>query len=761
MEMLSYHQGKTVESRIPLGNEQSRIVANTDVNVSSPQLLLQDLLATSIVMLEDFDNVPARAKNEIQQSPRIPHFLSLLVHHGLLTTYQADRIESGKTHGLILGNYRVLNRLGAGGMGVVFQAEHRDMRRPVAIKVLANLAEQDPRIQQRFLTEIRVVAQLQHPNIVAAMDAGTVHSPDLPTLRYFVMECVPGHDLEEYVRANGPLSAVQACDVIHQIASALAEAHKHHLVHRDIKPSNIRLTPEGQAKLLDFGLARHFTFRVTEPGVLLGTLDFMAPEQMVNAGGVDIRADIYALGGTLFWCLTATNPFAAQPNIVRQITYRQTALPPSIRCLRPEIPAELDAIVARMMSLDPDDRYATPELVMQAFLPFLKPEMRDNVAPRSCRLELQGTASHEDSHQILIVDDEPQLRLINKFMLQTEGGPRCDEAANGVLALQKIRAKRYDLVLLDIDMPEMTGTEVCRQLRENPPYANLKVIMMSGRASPDEMARMLLNGADDYLVKPVSAIQLQSKVKAALRLKDAQDRADVLSSHLLAVNHELEKTLRASNSDLVFARNGLLNALAKLVEYREGVSGSHLVRMEHYVRGLAEAAAKAPAFFGQIDANFVELLVCCAPLHDLGKVGLPDHILLKPGKLEADERILMETHTTIGADTLNAVMKQHGSALAFLQMAADIARHHHEHFDGTGYPDALTGQQIPLSARIVAICDVYDALRCRRSYKPALSHSTTVQVMTKVSAAQFDANLLHVFQACAGQFEQTFRALPD
>ena len=204
-----------------------------------------------------------------------------------------------------------------------------------------------------------------------------------------------------------------------------------------------------------------------------------------------------------------------------------------------------------------------------------------------------------------------------------------------------------------------------------------------------------------------------------------------------------------------------MRALAKLVEYREGETGSHLLRMEHYTRCLAEEAAKAPAFSGQIDPHFIELLVCCVPLHDIGKVGLPDHILLKPGKLDADERLLMQTHTTTGADTLKAAMEQHGSALAFLQMAADIARHHHERFDGEGYPDRLAGNAIPLSARLVSIADVYDALRSRRSYKPALSHSATVQVMTKVSAEQFDPNLLQAFHRCAHHFERIFRELAD
>jgi response regulator RpfG family c-di-GMP phosphodiesterase len=551
---------------------------------------------------------------------------------------------------------------------------------------------------------------------------------------------------------------VQACDVIHQVAAALAEAHKHNLVHRDIKPSNIRLTPDGQAKLLDFGLARQFTYRMTEPGTVLGTLDFMAPEQVCDAGSVDIRADIYALGGTLFWCLTGKYPFESKGTIVQQAVYRQMQPPPSVRVWRPEVSAELDAVVNRMMALCPEDRYATPQMVMQALLPFLKPEMRDSFLPTSqARSPEVEKECHSRPCQILIVDDEAELRRFTRLALEADDGPRCDEVANGLLALEAIKAKRYDLVLLDIEMPGMTGPEVYRKMRDNPPYPHLKIVMMSGRATPDEMSQMLLNGADDYLTKPMSVIQLQSKIKAALCLKDAQDRADLLKSRLSAVNREQEKTLSAKDRDLADARNGLVHALAKLVEYREGATGSRLNRMEQYARCLAEAAAKAPALVGQIDSNFIEILSCCAPLHDIGKVGLPDHILLKPGKLDPEERILMQTHAAIGADTLNAVMKQHGSALAFLQMAVEIAHYHHERYDGEGYPNRLSGSSIPLSARLVAICDVYDALRSRRSYKPALSHATAIQVMTKVSAGQFDPSLLRVLEQCAERFEQIFR----
>lgn len=724
--------------------------------------LLESLLESKIVLLEDLDRLPGSIQHEIKGVAEHRVLLPILVRHGLLTDYQAARIEAGRTHGLVLGNYRVLDRLGAGGMGVVFKAEHIDMRRQVAIKVLSSFADENPRIQQRFLTEIRVVAQLQHPNIVAAMDAGTTTGPDGASLRYFVMELVPGQDLEEYVVSSGPLSQESACDVIHQVAAALAESHKHNLVHRDIKPSNVRLNPDGQAKLLDFGLARHFTYRMTEPGTVLGTLDFMAPEQIGDAGSVDIRADIFALGGTLYWCLTGRTPFESKGNVIQQIAHRQTQVPPSLLKWRPEISPDLDKIVMRMMALHPDDRFASPQEVMQALLPFLRPEMRDVATIPSERLCVKsGPNKSSSNHRILIVDDEQALRQFSRFALETDSGLECVETTNGLEALKAVTEKPFDLVLMDIDMPEMNGLDACRKLRENPPCPHLKVIMMSGRATPDEMSTMLLNGADDYIVKPLSAIRLRSKIRAALRLKDAQDRADLLNSHLLTVNNELEQTLTARSCDLIQARNSLVHTLAKLVELREGEAGTHMARMEHYVRCLADEATKLPAFAGQIDHKFVELLVCCAPLHDIGKLGLPDHILLKAGKLDADERILMQTHTTTGADTLKAVMKKHGSSLAFFQIATDIVRHHHERFDGEGYPDRLAGTDIPLAARLVSICDVYDALRSRRTYKPALSHAAAMQVMTKVSFGQFDPNLLQVFERASPNFERIFREVVD
>src|SRR5579862_5755976 len=231
--------------------------------------LFEELVQNSLILAEDVDALPLAQRNRLSEHESPEDLLSALVESGLLTHYQAGRVESGAVFGLVLGNYRVLDRLGAGGMGVVFRAEHIQMRKQVAIKVLPLGPDQDPRILGRFMTEIRTIAQLQHPNIVSAIDAGKTTDNRGTVLHFFVMEYVPGQDLEELVRTQGPLPPAQACDLMHQVASALAEAHKHQLVHRDIKPSNIQVTPEGQAKLLDFGLARTFSTGLTEQGVVL------------------------------------------------------------------------------------------------------------------------------------------------------------------------------------------------------------------------------------------------------------------------------------------------------------------------------------------------------------------------------------------------------------------------------------------------------------------------------------------------------------
>jgi response regulator RpfG family c-di-GMP phosphodiesterase/serine/threonine protein kinase len=734
------------------------------VRNSQPALpLFRQLLANSVLLPEDWEALPPERRDTILASPSGDDLLARLGEARLLTPYQAARVRSGKFTGMLLGNYRVLERIGTGGMGIVYRGEHVRMRRPVALKVLAGSDELDPRMLTRFFGEIRAIAQLRHPNVVAAVDAGEekTQDPDSPVLYYFAMEYVPGKDLESIVAEEGPMTPGRACGLLYQVADALTEAHRHGLIHRDIKPSNVLVTPEGQAKLLDFGLALRprMTVRVTDPGAVLGTVGYMAPEQAQDARTVDHRADLYALGCTLYWCLTGSDPFAVQPGTLAQdLVRRMTQAPPLARALRPDLPPELDGIVARLMSVRPEDRYPSADAVMRVLLPFL-PSGRAGDAPYITQ-PADAALTPANTGRVLIVDDETAVRQLSRIGLQ-EDHIVCGEAEDGHAALEILRSHPYDLVLLDIDMPMTGGPEVLRQLRLAPPCPNLKIIMLSGRATPDDMAQLLLAGADDFLSKPFSLVQLRARVQAGLRLKAAQDRSDELTQELRAVNAELERGVSSRDGDLLRARAALVLALAKLVEQRSTESSPHLVRLQRYCRTLAETAASEPAFQGRIDPAFIELLECAVPLHDIGKVALPDHILLKPGRLDPEERVLMQAHTIIGAETLHEVARQQGFAMAFLQMAVDIARHHHERYDGTGYPDRLAGEAIPLAARIVAIADVYDALRSRRVYKPALSHHTTVTAITEGSPGQFDPALLTVFRKCAPAFDRVYRELSD
>ncbi|MBI2805260.1 MAG: protein kinase [Planctomycetes bacterium] len=735
------------------------------------QCLLDFCLENSFIHREDWQKLPETLRKELGEEKDTSVLLRRLVQANVLTAYQVDRIEAGTIHGMILGSYRVLDRLGVGGMGVVFLAEHIHLRRLAAIKMLPLYSGSDSTgaMLTRFFNEIRVIAQLQHPNIVAAIDTGEIpgDGADAPVLYYHVMEYVPGKDLEQRVQSDGPLALTSACDLTYQIASALVEAEKHGLVHRDIKPSNILVTPEGQAKLLDFGLVRSHQNRHTQPGMVLGTIDYLAPEQARDASAVDIRADIFGLGGTLYWALTGRVPFPSEAPLQQQVVARLSQNPPSVSRFRPDMPPEMDSLIARMMATNPEDRYQNPKALMRALLPFLRSQSGaflylparqtgQESATRGNNAEIQTG----EKRRILLVDDEDMMRAVARHALAAEGF-ECEEADNGAMAVEMARAKRYDLVLLDVELPQMRGTDVLRSLRDEPPGPNLKVIMASGRVSAEDMSNMLLAGADDFLAKPFSLVQLTARVKAALRLKAAQDRSDSLAQSLRALNQQLEQNLLARDSDLIDARNALTLAIAELVTFRGIETPGHLVRIQKYVRILGQEASKVSSFAGKLDQNFIQLLESTAPLHDVGMIGLPDHIFLKPGRLTDDERILMRAHTTIGSDILQKITRTHGFTAAFLQMAIDITRHHHERWDGKGYPDRLSDHDIPLAARLVSIADVYDALRSRRPHKPALSHAAVIEILAESPPGQFDPALLHVFQDCADQFDQVYRANPD
>lgn len=285
-----------------------------------------------------------------------------LVSQKLLTAYQSEVLLSGEDVPLVLGDYVVTESIGRGGMGYVLKARHRRMKRTVAIKFLLKSLTDSDDLRRRFEREVEAAAQLDHQNIVTAYDAG-VHEGS----HYLVMQYVDGEDLSQIVKSSGPMDIPDAVDVIRQAALGLGYAHDRGIIHRDIKPGNLLLDSEGVVRILDMGLARMMPSPgdeleggahadLTNTGSVMGTIDYMAPEQALDAKSVDHRADIYALGCTLYFLLTSNPPFRNETVMRRLLAHREQPAP-RISEYRPGAPSELDDIFATMMAKSPDDRY--------------------------------------------------------------------------------------------------------------------------------------------------------------------------------------------------------------------------------------------------------------------------------------------------------------------------------------------------------------------------------------------------------------------
>src|SRR5262245_22716869 len=295
----------------------------------------------------------------------------LFVRDGLLTYFQAEQVLQGKWKRFSVGKYKVLEKLGSGGMGQVFLCEHKLMRRRVAVKVLPTAKAQDPSSLERFYREARAVAALDHPNIVRAYD---IDQDD--NLHFLVMEYVDGASLQEMIKKTGPMEPTRACHYIYWSAVGLQHAHANGLIHRDIKPGNILVDRLGVVKILDLGLARFFnddqdllTKKYDES--VLGTADYLAPEQAVDSHTVDGRADIYSLGATFYFLLTGQPPFA-EGTVAQKLLWHQTRSPKPVRVVRPQVTDDVARLLDKMMSKRPEDRYATPAELAEALLPLVQ-----------------------------------------------------------------------------------------------------------------------------------------------------------------------------------------------------------------------------------------------------------------------------------------------------------------------------------------------------------------------------------------------------
>jgi putative two-component system response regulator len=323
------------------------------------------------------------------------------------------------------------------------------------------------------------------------------------------------------------------------------------------------------------------------------------------------------------------------------------------------------------------------------------------------------TNSKANGLKVMVVDDDPiSLELLTNFL--QESGYTVAQATNGKEALEKMRFFSPRIVISDVDMPEMNGVELCRAIRNRQSMQYTYLILLTCHAEIESVLQGLDAGADDYLSKPFRHEELRLRLEAGRRLLTLE------------------------------GRDMMIFSLAKLAESRDNDTGTHLERIREYSKLLATDLMNQPKFEHIVDAQFVELIYLTSPLHDVGKVGIPDQILLKPGKLTEDEFEVMKRHTLIGGETLSASAKAHPEA-SFLKMALDITLKHHERWDGTGYPFQLKGEEIPLSARIVAVADVYDALTTKRVYKAAFTHEVAAEIIYKSKGSHFDPDIVDAF----------------
>jgi response regulator RpfG family c-di-GMP phosphodiesterase len=362
------------------------------------------------------------------------------------------------------------------------------------------------------------------------------------------------------------------------------------------------------------------------------------------------------------------------------------------------------------------------------------------------------------NQRILIVDDSPlNLKILRKVL---DTYYELDEAHDGPTALEKVRAFSPDLVLLDIMMPGMNGYEVCERIKNGPCGPFTQVILVSGKASSSERLKGYQALADDYIIKPFEHDELLSKVRVHFRLREAQNQVWQANALIQQYNEQLELLVAERTQQVIAVQDIAVFALAELAETRDNETGEHLYRMRAYSQRLAEELAADSPYAASIDAPFLADLYRSTPLHDIGKVGIPDAILQKPGKLTDAEFTLMKQHVEIGAATLERAATNTGSG-QFLTMAAEIARYHHERYDGRGYLAGLSGQDIPLSARIVALADAFDAITTRRVYKPAIPCERAREIIRADAGQHFDPVVVAAFERCYDQFVEIRRQLAE
>lgn len=363
--------------------------------------------------------------------------------------------------------------------------------------------------------------------------------------------------------------------------------------------------------------------------------------------------------------------------------------------------------------------------------------------------------STEPVKTILCVDDTPaNLMLLNECLKDKY---RVKLVNSGEKALQILsnfeQAKDIHVVLLDVMMPGLDGFEVCRRIREQKQTEFLPIIFITAKNTPDDETMALGVGGNDFITKPINPEVLLSRISTQLKLENYQA---ILRSENSALEFKLEQTML----DAIKLQEATLSVMVSLAEFRDEETGNHIKRTQLYIQALAkQVAAQYPAL--EISENQIAIITKCAPLHDIGKITTPDDILLKPGKLEPEEFEIMKQHARKGYDILCRAADQMGHYGEFLSVAQQIALSHHEKWNGLGYPEGLSGDDIPLASRLMALVDVYDALRSERPYKKPFSHQKALEIITEGKGTHFDPRLVECFLQIEKDVEELSERLKD
>jgi len=604
--------------------------------------------------------------------------------------------------GTTLGAYRVMERIGRGGMATVFRAYHPALDRFVAIKVLPDFFADEPDYRERFQQEARSVARLKHPNILEIFDYGYDDGT-----AYLVLELVEGGTLAE--RVGKPMDLRDVVHLLEPLGSALDHAHAHGVLHRDIKPSNILLQQDGTPVLADFGLAKMTgaMHRLTSSGTVMGTPEYMSPEQAADEL-VGPASDVYSLAVVAYEMLTGRVPFLGDTPAAVLLSHVTKAMP-ATRELRGELSAHVEDVLRRGLAKRPEERYPSAAAFVAALKPAAWPSRH---LDEPSALPTRHLALPDRRPVVLVVDDGAANRELIEACL---AGVECHvrTAEDGPAALKSVQASPPDLVLLDVQMPGMDGYEVCRRIKGIPATRLVPVVMITSLDQTNDRVRALEAGADDYMTKPVDRVELVARVRSALRLKGVYDSLD-------------------SAEHVIFA-------LAAAVEAKDPYTEAHTQRVADAARAIG---SRMNLPLSDLDALYRGGLI-----HDIGKIGIPDAILLKPGPLDPRELAIMQQHPMIG-ENIVAPLRSGASLLP-------IIRHHHERFDGTGYPDRLSGAGIPRLARVVAVCDAFDALVNDRPYRARKTLDEAVATLRTGAGTQWDPEVVSLFASdvpsCARQ----------